>query len=637
MLILNFKIKSFLVKKTNTKKNILLETRLIVCGFIGFVNNLKHSNYVLNSMMSKIAHRGPDDQKSFINKKIAIGFRRLSIVDLNNGNQPMFNEDKTKVLVCNGEIYNAKSLRKTLLNKGHKFASNSDSEVVLHSYEEYNSNMLLKLRGMFAFAIYDIKKQKIFAARDFFGIKPFYYYKKGSDFIFGSEIKSFLLHPNFQKQLNLIALEQFLSFQYSAYEETFFKNVFKLPPAHFLTFDLKNKNLKITKYYDFKFKPDHTKTLDDWIEQIGYAFKDSVNIHKISDVEVGSLLSSGIDSSLIAKFANVSKTFTVGFVENGYSEINYAKDFSKQIGVKNYNKKILSKEFWDVFPKIQYHMDEPLADASAVALYFACQTASKHVKVIMSGEGADEIFGGYNIYKEPINNSLYEIVPFFIRHFIANIASLFGQKRGINFIVRRGTRLENRFIGNANIFDYNQRKKLLNFPSYAAAPNEFLKPIYQKVKTFDDVTKMQFVDLNMWLVGDILQKADKMSMANSIELRVPFLDVKLFDVARKIPTYFRVNRKNTKFALRCFAQKNLPKFVAQKKKLGFPVPIRVWLKQKPFYEQISKTFTSEQSKNFFNTDELQKLLQNHAKNKHDESRKIWTIFSFLVWHKKFFC
>ena len=607
-----------------------------MCGFVGFVNRLKHPAVVLDSMMNKIAHRGPDDKQSFIDESVALGFRRLSIVDLDGGRQPMFNEDRSMVLVFNGEIYNSEVLRTKLINKGHKFANKSDSEVLLHGYEEYGSKILMQLRGMFAFVIYDMKNRKIFAARDFFGIKPFYYYMLGHEFVFGSEIKSFLPHPKFQKQLNLIALEHYLSFQYSADHETFFKNVYKLEPAHFLIYDLNSSKLKITRYFDFTFDPKPKAQLSDLVDQIELVFRNSVEKHKIADVEVGSLLSSGIDSSLIAKFANANKTFTVGFSENGYSEIDYARNFSKQIGIANYNKKILAKEFWDVFPKIQYYMDEPLADASAVALYFACETASKHVKVIMSGEGADEIFGGYNIYKDPIDNYIYEKIPMFVRRFIAKIASLFGCRRGFNYLIRHGTALEDRFIGNAYIFNYEARTKLLNFPSYAPRPAEFLKPLYDKVKEFDAVTKMQFIDLSMWLVGDILQKADKMSMANSVELRVPFLDLDVFNLARTIPTHFKVNRKNTKFALRCFAQNNLPTFVAQKKKLGFPVPIRVWLKQKNFYEQISKAFSSERSRAFFKVDELQRLLDNHIKNRCDESRKIWTIFSFLVWHKAFF-
>lgn len=607
-----------------------------MCGFIGFSNFLKKPKDVLNNMIGQIAHRGPDGVGVFVNDTVALGFCRLAIIDISGGSQPMFNEDGTKALVFNGEIYNAKKLRQKLIAKGHKFKNLSDSEVILHGYEEYGKKILMQLRGMFAFALYDLKTQKLFCARDFFGIKPFYYYKQGRNFMFGSEIKGFLPHPDFDKKLNLVALEHYLSFQYSVGDETFFKNVFKLPAAHFLMYNFKNGELKIKRYFKMRFDSTYNLSLNDWIEQVEDVFIKSVEAHKISDVEVGSLLSSGIDSSLIAKTANVSKTFTVGFNSNGYSEVNYAKNFSKYIQVKNYSKQISAKEYWSVFPKIQYHMDEPLADPSAIALYFACQTAANHVKVILSGEGADEIFCGYNVYKDPVDNALYEKVPFFIRNLLARFLGLFGPRRGLNYLVRHGTKLENRFIGNAFIFDYAARMKLINFASYAPAPNEFLKPLYNKVKKFDDVTKMQFIDLNTWLVGDILQKADKMSMANSIELRVPFLDKEVFDLARRIPTKFRVNRKNTKYVLRRFAESQIPEFVAKKKKLGFPVPIRVWLKQKKFYEQVLKKFTDSSTSYFFNQSELLTLLDNHINNRFDESRKIWTIFSFLVWHDKFF-
>ncbi len=607
-----------------------------MCGFVGFSNFLEKSEIILGNMLEKIVHRGPDDENHYIDDKIALGFRRLSIIDINGGRQPMFNEDKTKILVFNGEIYNASELRVKLIKSGHIFANNSDSEVLLHGYEEYDSKILTKLRGMFSFVIYDKKNSILFGARDMFGIKPFYYYLNKTNFIFGSEIKSFLPHPSFTKQINLTALEHFLSFQYSVGDQTFFKNVFKLAPAHFFTYNLKTKKLKIKRYFSLNLEPDDSLTLDEWVKKIGIVFQNSIDAHKISDVEVSSLLSSGIDSSLIAASANVSKTFTVGFANNGYNEIDYAEKFSEHVKIKNYSKKITEKEFFNIFPKIQYHMDEPLADASAVALFFACQTAAKHVKVILSGEGADEIFGGYNIYKDPIDNKIFEKIPFFIRSFIAKAASLFKQKRGINYLIRHGTKLEDRFIGNANIFDYRSRNRLINFPAYAQSPSEFLKPLYNQVTDFDDMTKMQFIDLNTWLVGDILQKADKMSMANSIELRVPFLDKKVFELAKRIPTKFKVNKKNTKFALRQYAQNKLPKFIAQKKKLGFPVPIKVWLRQEKFYKKISESFHSVQSKYFFKIHELEKLLNNHITGKTDESRKIWTVFTFLVWHNQFF-
>ncbi len=605
-----------------------------MCGFVGFTNNITNSKKVLTNMMDVIAHRGPDSDGEYISKDIALGFKRLSILDLENGNQPMFNEDETLVLVFNGEIYNANELRKKLIKKGHFFKTNTDTETLLHGYEEYKEELANMLRGMFAFLIWDIENKTIFAARDVFGIKPFYYCKMGQNFIFGSEIKSFLKHPNFVKKLNKKALEQYLSFQYSPYNETFFEGVFKLPPAHFLIF--KDGKIKIKKYYEINFNTDKNLSLQDCVEEIEAVLKNSVNAHKISDVEVGSLLSSGIDSSYIASISNVDKTFTVGFSDNEYNEIGYAQNLSNILGIENHNKIITDYEMWQIFPKIQFFMDEPLADASAVALYFACREASKHVKVILSGEGADELFGGYNVYKDPIDNETYEKLPFFLRHLIAKIFAVFGEHKGINYLIRRGQKIEDRFIGNAYIFKKKQRDKILKNPILKEGPEEVCRPFYDMVSNRHDVTKMQFLDLHMWLVGDILLKADKMSMANSIELRVPFLDRKVLEVATKIPLKYRVNRKNTKYALRTAALKKLPKNVANKKKLGFPVPIRNWLTQEKYYYMVKEKFASRTCLNFFNKKPIMKLLNEHAKYKKDNSRKIWTIYTFLIWYEQFF-
>ena len=605
-----------------------------MCGFVGFTGKVNQPKTILSNMMNSIIHRGPDSDGLYIDNKIAIGFRRLSILDISHGEQPMLNEDGSKVLVFNGEIYNSKSLKEELLKKGHVFKNNSDSEVILHGYEEYQEQIVNKLRGMFSFVIWDNINKKIFGARDIFGIKPFYYYKKDETFIFGSEIKSFLYHPKFIKKLNKNALEQYLSFQYSPYLETFFQDVFKLPPAHFFT--LQNDRLQIKKYYDIKFEEDKDLTLDEWVDQIEEVFLNSVNAHKISDVEVGSLLSSGVDSSYIASSANVSKTFTVGFAQDGYNEISYAKELSEKLKINNYSKVLNEYEWWQIFPKLQYHLDEPLADASAVALYFACNEAAKHVKVILSGEGSDEIFGGYNVYKDPVDNATYEKLPFLLRRFIAIIFSLFGDKRGFNYFVRRGKKVEERFIGNAFIFTKKQRDQILKNPTLNETPQQVCKAFYDMVKDKNDVTKMQFLDLHMWLVGDILLKADKMSMANSVELRVPFLDRKVLEVATKIPLKYRVNKKNTKYALRLAAMRKIPLKFASKKKLGFPVPIRIWLTQEKYYKMVKEQFESEVSLNFFNKDKILHLLKQHANGKKDNSRKIWTIYSFLVWHNQFF-
>lgn len=617
-----------------------------MCGFTGFTNFIDNSDEVLEKMMNTIIHRGPDSGGKYIDNDIALGFRRLSIIDLEQGDQPILNEDESKVLVFNGEIYNYQSIREELIIKGHIFRTKSDSEVILHGYEEYGKKLLGKLRGMFSFIIWDKNKKELFGARDFFGIKPLYYSTSSSSILFGSEIKSFLPHPHFKKELNTSALESYLTFQYSVQNETFFKNVFKLPAAHCFTY--KNGELNIERYWDINFEANEKLSLEQWVSKISDTFYNSVNAHKIADVEVGSFLSSGVDSSYVAAVADVDKTFTVGFgSDEKYNEIGWAKEFSKAIGKENNSKVITPKEYWDSLSKIQYHMDEPLADPSAVALYFVCNLASKQLKVVLSGEGADEIFGGYNVYSEP-NGTLYDKLPMSVRRSIGKFASKLPSKRGVNFFIRKGKTLEERFIGNAYMFSPYERKKLLKIKTDAPDPTAITKPYYDKVKYKDDVTKMQYLDLHLWMTGDILLKADKMSMANSLELRVPFLDKEIMKLAQQIPSRYRVTHKEktdgntkyiTKYAMRLAAKNNTPPQTAKtaaKKKLGFPVPIRVWLKEDKYYQIVKKSFNGKAAKKYFNTDILLNLLNEHKSGKKDNSRKIWTIYSFLVWYDVFF-
>jgi len=591
-------------------------------------------------MMDKIVHRGPDSSGKYVDEKIALGFRRLSIVDLADGDQPMFNEDNSLVVTFNGEIYNHAELRRELEKAGHIFrTSHSDTETLLHGFEEWGEDLVLRLRGMFAFVIYNKNDGSIFGARDMFGIKPFYYTFMGDDVLFGSEIKSFLLHPNFKKELNEEALAHYLSFQYSPTEETFFKNVFKLPPAH--SFTIKDGKMTKTRY----FRPDFTAedgALEYYSDLVDEAVRESVSVHKLSaDVEVGSFLSSGIDSSYIAEAANVDKTFTVGFESpdgDRYNEIHYAKKFADTIGVENISKIITPEEYWSTFPKIQYFMDEPLADPASIALYFVSNLASQYVKVVMSGEGADELFGGYRIYQEPLTLTAYDKIPFCIRRVISKICEHLPQKHGINYLVRRGKTIEERFIGNANIFSLKERNKILKseISKKAVAPQILCKKFYDEVKDKDTVTKMQYLDINMWLMGDILLKADKTSMANSLELRVPFLDKKVMELAQKIPLKCRVNTVTTKLALRLAAEKTLPELTAKKDKLGFPVPIRVWLKEEKYYNKVKDMFTSPAAEKYFDTNALITLLDTHKNGKADVSRKIWTVYTFLVWYNQYF-
>ena len=611
-----------------------------MCGFVGFRNTpeVRSPESVVKAMADRIVHRGPDDADYYVDQDVSLGFRRLSIIDLEGGRQPIRNEDGTKVLVFNGEIYNFQALREDLLQKGHQFTTRTDSETILHGYEEYGKGILQKLRGMFAFVIWDKEKKELFGARDIFGIKPFYYYHDGKTFLFGSEIKSFLSHPGFHKELDEEKIPEYLSYEYIPTENTIFKNVFKLPGAHCFTY--KDGKLNVERYYRIQYSIEEDKPLEYWEEAIQKEFSESVAMHQIADVEVGCFLSSGVDSSYVVKEISKGtkkvKTFSVGYEEEKYSELPYAQEFSQAVGVPNISNKVSADEFFDAVPEIQYMLDEPLPNPSEIPLYFLAQNARKYVKVVLSGEGADEIFGGYNIYKEPLEMQWYDKIPFPLRKLIGKIAGALPAHRGLNFLVRRGKRLEERFIGNAYMFTEKERQALLKHPTGAPAPEALCKPYYDMVRDKDPVTKMQFVDLNMWMVGDILLKADKMSMANSLELRVPFLDKKIMALAGRIPLKYRVNEENTKYAMRKAALRRMPEKWAGKKKLGFPVPTRVWLKEDKYYNIVKEEFLGENAQKFFHTEKLVKLLDDHKNGKADNSRRVWTVYTFLIWYKQFF-
>ena len=551
-----------------------------MCGFCGFTGDIADRENVIIGMMNKIIHRGPDSAGTHSDEDVTMGFRRLSIIGLEDGSQPMYNEDGSIVICFNGEIYNYQPIKEMLIEKGHVFKSHADTEVLIHLYEEKGEEMLNDLRGMFAFAIYDMKNKKLFAARDFFGIKPFYYGVFNNHLLFGSEIKSFLAFPDFKKEVNTVALENYLTFQYSVLDETFFKGVYKLKPGHYLVY--KDGKIDVKRYFQPKFEPEKAG-LQDTIKKIEDVMLDSVKTHKISDVEVGSFLSSGVDSSFVAATFKGDKTFTVGFDYEKYNEIGYAEKLSEKVGIDNYSKIISTDEYWDSLGKIQYHMDEPLADPSAVALYFVSKLASKHVKVALSGEGADEFFGGYNIYREPMDLQITKLIPKPLRKGIAAIMKALPFRfKGKNYLIRASMDLEDRFIGNAKMFSEKERERILKNPTGKYNHKEITKPYYDFTKGQDDVTRMQFIDLNLWMVGDILLKADKMSMANSLEVRVPFLDKEVFEVARHVQPDYRVNREATKYAFRMAAKDYLPEEVASKKKLGFPVTTRVWLKDEKY-------------------------------------------------------
>jgi len=605
-----------------------------MCGFTGFIGETKNSTSILEKMMDQIIHRGPDSSGMFIENNAALGFRRLSIIDLEHGSQPLYNEDNSLVLVFNGEIYNFQELREDLSTKGHIFTTNTDSEVLIHGYEEYGVSLAEKLRGMFAFVIWDRNTNKLFAARDMFGIKPFYYAQMNGSLLFGSEVKSFLPHPHFDKELNEHALKPYLTFQYSVLNETFFKGVFKLPAAHYMTYE--NGQMNIERYWSPKFNPTD-QPLEELVDEIDHVVRDSVEFHRISDVKVGSFLSSGVDSSYVASVLKPNKTFTVGFSDKNFSEIDNARALSNELGIENVNELLDPDLIFEKLEDIQYMMDEPHSNPSVVPLYFLSELARRDVTVVLSGEGADELFGGYAEYDTTNTMKKYKKLPTLIRKPLGVLAKRLPEMRGKNFLIKGGLSAEEWFIGQAKIFDEKEAQNILT-SKYDNAPRvkDIVKPYFDQVKNEDEITKMQYLDLQLWLVDDILLKADKMSMAHSIELRVPFLDREVMKTASKVPGKYRVNDIDTKYAFRLAAGRALPEESANRKKLGFPVPIRHWIREEKYYVKIKSYFKSSQAAQFFNTQEIMTLLDEHYQGKANNARKVWTIFMFLIWYKKYF-
>ncbi|MCI8543826.1 asparagine synthase (glutamine-hydrolyzing) [Acetatifactor aquisgranensis] len=624
-----------------------------MCGICGFIekdtadrNNgqtCPPRERILERMMTALIHRGPDQGQSWLSVHAALGFRRLAIIDPGGSVQPMVNETGDKVLVFNGEIYNYQALRLELLNAGHRFSSQGDSEVLLHGYEEWGERLPEHLRGMFAFVIWDEKARTLFAARDPFGIKPLYYTIADGQFIFASEIKGILPHPACEKRMNPEALEQYLSFQYSVLEDTFFQGIRRLLPGHCLTWRQSDSSLSSKRYFSPMPAPadmekGNAKSEKEWIDELDKAIEDSVKAHMIADVEVGTFLSGGVDSSLIAAKFSGDKTFTVGYgKEDGYyNEIPLARELAEKLQLEQHNKRISEKEFWEAVPEVMYHMDEPSGDSSAVALYFLSREAARHVRVVVSGEGADELFGGYCIYCEPQSLHLYQKLPKSLRKRIARIAGRLPNVRGRSFLMRGAMSLEERFIGNANLFTADERRKLLKCRTKALSPQTFLAGDYEDAEKLDEASRMQYIDLLHWLPGDILQKADRMSMAHSLELRVPYLDREVFGVARRLPARYKQKGQVSKYLFRKVAGKHLPESSSNRKKLGFPVPLGHFLTSEMGTEAIRRAFDSPAAERFFNRDALEELLAGRGFGRGNTNRKLWAVYAFLIWYGIYF-
>ena len=602
-----------------------------MCGIAGFISPARADAAALAPMLARIAHRGPDGQGTFVEGPAALGHCRLAIIDLQGGAQPLYSEDKNFVVVFNGEIYNYRELTAELTALGHTFTTRTDTEVLLHGWEQWGRELRPRLRGMFAFALWDRRAQVLFCARDMFGIKPLYYCRcADGTLLFASEIKAFLDHPSFEKQLNTAQLPLYLSCQYSPGRDTFFAGVQKLLPGHFLEFS--EGIVRTTRWVQPAFLPGDTPPTPDELEAV---LRQSAEAHKIADVEVAGFLSGGVDSAYLTALARPARTYTISYAEPKYDESFPARALARNLGLRNRVRCISPGEFWDAVPAVQYHMDEPMADAAAVALYFLNREAARDVKVVLSGEGADELFGGYNIYRDPFTARWYNRLPPWLRGGLGAAASLLPPGPGVNFLVRRGLSLEERYFGPTALLTEREKRRLL--PGYEGDgdPVCLTESSWDMTEDQDPVTRMQQVDLQLWLAGDILLKADKMSMAHSLELRVPYLDKEVFALAAALPAAAKANARMTKIALRQAAARTLPPAAAARKKLGFPVPVRDWLRQEPYTSRVRAVFSRPAAGEFFNVRLLHTML-NHHLHGGDCWRQIWCVYSFLIWYEQFF-
>ncbi|HFK1808691.1 TPA: asparagine synthase (glutamine-hydrolyzing) [Bacillus cereus] len=610
-----------------------------MCGYVGCLYNTakrysETEKIQFENMTNLLYHRGPDDQGYFRDEHVQFGFRRLSIIDLDAGHQPLAYDNERYILMFNGEIYNYIELRKMLIKQGACFSTQSDTEVIVALYAQVKEECVNYLRGMYTFVIWDRQEKKLFGARDHFGIKPLYIAQQNDITFFASEKKS-ILHVMQDKGVNPTALQHYFTYQYGPEPETLTNDINKIEPGHYFIKEI-GKEIEVYRYWKPYFNASDNKK-EEHIRAIRDVLYDSVKVHMRSDVPVGAFLSGGIDSSIIASIAKEINpnllTFSVGFEHRGFSEIDVAKETAEKLGVKNYSVLVTPQEFMNEFPKIMWHMDDPLADPAAVPLYFVAKEARKHVTVVLSGEGSDELFGGYNIYREPNSLKMFSYIPTSGRTVLKALSGALKEGfKGKSFLERGCTPIEERYYGNAKIFREEEKIKLIKSYNESVNYKDVTKALYNEIKDYDDVSKMQYIDMYTWLRGDILLKADKMSTAHSLELRVPFLDKEVFDVASKIPTELKIANRTTKAILREAVRGIVPDHVLDRKKLGFPVPIRHWLKDE-MYDWALNIIKESKTEHLIDKKYVLNLLEAHRTDKGDHSRKIWTVLTFMVWHQ----
>ncbi len=611
-----------------------------MCGFAGLYKKIElteaDKTAVVN-MSQSIRHRGPDDCKTHFEKNYAFAFRRLSIIDLEAGAQPFSAFDGKYIGIFNGEIYNYLELREELSKKGYTFSTRSEIETILTLYHDEGPGFIKKLRGMFAIVICDNEKNSMFFGRDPFGIKPFYYRIGKEGISFSSEFKAFMFDPEMEEySIDEKALQSFFTFQYVTEPDTVSPDIKILPAGHYAIIDEKLE-LSPVEYYDARFAPNRFIKFDEKERKLRDAVMKSVEYHMLSDVPLGSFLSSGIDSAVItavaAKLCPGIKAFTVAFGVKEYSEIENASGISSHLDIEHIKLVAGLDDFLENYEKVIYHLDSPMADPSTVAIYLICKEAARHVKVVLSGEGSDELFGGYKMYKDSVPTSYLCSLPGFLKSAASGIGKLLPKGTpGKNTLMRDVTPIESRFVGNAFVFTEEQKKAFYKKFDPNVHFTDRTRAIYDRVQDMDVLTKMQYCDLNTWLKSDILVKGDRLSMGNSLEVRVPYLDKEVFEAAKVLTSSDKLSHGTTKYILRHAFRDLLNDETVMRPKLGYPVPVRLWLKNE-LYDWARNIITSPYADEFIDKNVVLKMLEDHRNGVRDNYKPLWNIMTFITWYK----
>ncbi|WP_408922053.1 asparagine synthase (glutamine-hydrolyzing) [Corynebacterium tuberculostearicum] len=619
-----------------------------MCGLLGMLaatGNVDQYVDALERSLPCMRHRGPDAAGTWHDGDAAFGFNRLSIIDLEHSHQPLRwgpeDEPDRYAMTFNGEIYNYVELREELKGLGYTFHTEGDGEPIVVGYHHWGKDVVNHLRGMFGIVIWDTHTKTMFAARDQFGIKPLYYATTEAGTVFASEMKCILeMADELGLDLNLDrrAIEHYVDLQYVPEPESLHANIRRVESGCTVTLR-PGEDVVAERYFKPRFPVQQVKQGEEQqlFDRIAEALEDSVAKHMRADVTVGSFLSGGIDSTAIATLAKRHNpdllTFTTGFEREGYSEVDVAAESAEAIGVEHIVKIVSPEEYAESIPKIMWYLDNPVADPSLVPLYFVAQEARKHVKVVLSGEGADELFGGYTIYKEPLSLAPFEKIPSPLRRGLGKLSQVLPEgMKGKSLLNRGSMTMEERYYGNARSFNFEQMQRVIPWAKHEWDHREVTAPIYAQSEDFDPVARMQHLDLFTWMRGDILVKADKINMANSLELRVPFLDKEVFKVAESIPYDLKISHGTTKYALRKAMEQIVPAHVLHRKKLGFPVPMRHWLAGDELYGWAQDTINESQTEDIFNKKEVLEMLKEHRDGVSDHSRRLWTVLSFMIWH-----